>query len=389
MKPPYESLSRLHSGDLPEAEASALKELLLSDPEAARTAQELEQLVSRLSSLPEQAPPRELDDQVLGRLPAMRPPSRARPRLSGGALPWVGFAGALAATAVLAWLPPPPTQIVVHSGEQIVEGRAELLAADALIELDGRARITMEPSPPSVRGPAPEGSMKVIMGSLGGAAVGAVVTVAVLQGHATVTAPDGARIELDAGERHVVDAGGGGGGLQVVQTSFTGTAEERAAALQAEVTRLEQELAAAKFEGAVARGQIAREQGEPVPWPKEVDPDFLPAAFEANLRAELAKIPGLEIHALDCEEFPCVVTLFGQGDFGEQLKQLPETLTSSYYPESGVWMGVANSTDEKGPRSAAGIAVLPPSTEKDDALRTRTDFRAGNMLRELEEQLEQ
>jgi hypothetical protein len=386
MKPPYESLSRLHSGDLPEPEASALREQLLLDPEAAKVADDLEQLISMVSSLPEARPPRELDDRVLGRPPAT--PARAvTPRRT---LDWAlgaGLGGAVAAAAAMAWLTEPVPYIVVHSGEQIVEGRVEMLAADARIELDGRARITMEPELPSLRGLGPEDPMKVVMGSLGGAALGVAVTVAVLQGHATVTAPDGAQIELDAGERHVVRVGEPGPELELVRASFEGTAEERAAALEAEVARLQQELAAARFEGAVARGQVAREQGEPSPWPKDVDPDFLPEAFEANVRAELAKIPGLEIHQLDCEEFPCVVTLTGKGNFVEQLKALPETLTSAYYPDSGVWMGVANSEDEEGPRSAAGISILPPGSEKDEGLRHRTNFRAGNLLRELEDQL--
>lgn len=381
----YESLSRYKSGDLSDSEARHLRERLATEPEVATSAAALEQLVSMLESLPEVAPPRDLDDLVLGR----KPPAGRSFVIRRSKTLVAALIAAVAVCALSLSREPTPTDITVSYGEQIVSGRAVLLAGDATISLDGQARISVEPVEAPVREPPLENEdMKIILSSLGGAALGAIVTIAVTDGHAVVTTTDGVSTDLNKGEERVIRPIIHSQPVSSIAAGATDA--QRVQALEAEIESLRQELAEAKFTGAVARGQVAQSQGEPSPWPVDVDPAYQPASFEANLRAEIEKIPGLTLHQLDCEEFPCVATLLGKdanGDLEKQIKALPESLQASY-PNAGVWMGLAKMAGEDGVQSAAGLALMPNDGKPNDTVRTRTDFRAGSLLRDLESQLE-
>lgn len=386
----YEALSRKASGELSEDEARALDERTREDRALEAEARAFDRMLGALSDLPEIAPPPALDDLVLGR--TRREPQRSRRPLVAALA--VGLAAAAAALVVQLPGQDLPAKVTLARGDQIVEGRAEITADGVEIALDGRARISVEPLPPPTREPHPEiEEMKIIMSGVGGAALGAIVTVAVLDGDATVTGRNGEVATLSKGEKKVITPpSASNAAFQIAEGA---SPAERIAALESEVDTLRQKLAEAEFTGAVARGQIARAQGEPSPWPSDVDPSYLPAAFEENLRAEIAKIPGLALHQLDCEEYPCVATLLGKdldGDLEEKLKALPESLTASTYAGAGVWMGLAKMETDAGVQSAAGLALMPGghgvSDATSDAIRTRTDFRAGNLLRDLESSLE-
>ncbi|MEQ1508494.1 MAG: hypothetical protein ABMB14_40055, partial [Myxococcota bacterium] len=161
---------------------------------------------------------------------------------------------------------------------------------------------------------------------------------------------------------------------------------DQLAALEQENEDLRAQLAEARFTGAVAKGQVAAQQGEPSAWPAEPPPGFAPEAFEANLKAEVAKVPGLEVHAIDCSEYPCVATLTTANPaegWQDQVRTIPQTLTASTYPDANVWMGVSQMEDDAGAvTGAVGLALMPEGTS--DAVKTRTNWRAGGLMQELE-----
>lgn len=400
-RPPYEALSRLKSGHLPPSEASALTERMDREPALSEAAEQLDALVDLLQALPEEAPPPGLDDRVLRRA---APPSPARgvspppapPEAQRGPLhsllPWAMTVLATAAAVLLALRPAPEARVIVASGDQVVEGHVRILAEDVAIDLDGQARITVEPILPPAREPTPEAPMKVVLSSLGGAVGGAIVTVMVLEGRALVTSPEGEAVALAPGDRQVIAPPRAAlAGLAPITETPPSEDPRTLEALEAENAQLRQQLAEAQFSSAVARGQVARSQGDPSPWPADLDPAWAPAAFEQHLRAEVAKIPGLELQQLDCEEFPCVATLLAKDlgdDWQKKLEQLPDNLTSTHYPDSGVWMGLANHKAQDGSNTVGvSLALLPEAP--DEAVRTRTDFRAGTLLKELQMQVEE
>ncbi|MEQ1571094.1 MAG: hypothetical protein ABMA64_36025, partial [Myxococcota bacterium] len=158
MNPSYELLSRLLAGDLPGAEARALRERIRTDPEWARAWSALQHLSHDLASLPEEVPPPSLDAAVLGS------PARRQ-------VPWatVGTLATLAAAVALwiAWPAPEPARIALVAGEQTVDGAVVLLAGDLPVTVDGRVHIRVEPNPPVVREPGQEVGMKTIGAGVG------------------------------------------------------------------------------------------------------------------------------------------------------------------------------------------------------------------------------
>jgi ferric-dicitrate binding protein FerR (iron transport regulator) len=382
-RPPYEALSRLAAGELPSDEALALRQRIETDPAVATAWADLLRLVEGLGRLPEERPPAALDAAVLGAAP------RSRRRWDRPAA-----AIALAAAAVAAWTlwPTPPAAtaaITLADGVQWVDGAALVVAGDVPVRIDGRARIEVEPRPAVAREPRPsEGPMdsKVAIGAaFGGGVAGALLTVAVYEGTATVSLPEGP-VVVEAGEARRFDPPGAG----APAPSGGGSVQDQVAALRAENAALRDQLAEAQFTGAMARGQVAATQGEPVPWPDDVPAEFRPEAFEALLRAEVAKLPGFEVRAVDCSEYPCVTTVMAPAGEGWQgtVRQLAEGVSGALGDDVGTWMGLAVSETDAGTVGGVGMAFAPGDAMSDDAVRTRLDWRAGSMLHEITDELE-
>ncbi|MEQ1569346.1 MAG: hypothetical protein ABMA64_27160, partial [Myxococcota bacterium] len=200
----------------------------------------------------------------------------------------------------------------------------------------------------------------------------------VMQGTATVGAP-GDVVELRAGEQRTFRSGA----PAAPPPPASAPAAEQAAWLQAENDRLRQELENARLEGAVARGQVTQTQGVESRWPAQVPAGFAPAEFEANVRAAVAKVPELQVESIDCAEYPCVATFSSKlptDVLGDIVKQgLTDPLSDGVSDQ--VWLGIMGSDSSEGSAqtSAVGLALLPPG-ERDDALHTRTDWRAKTLL---------
>ncbi|MCA9495077.1 MAG: hypothetical protein KC621_34350, partial [Myxococcales bacterium] len=376
---PLQDLSRLMSGELPPEEAEALLARIEREPELARAWEAMQSLGAELTTLPEEAPPPHLDARVLGR-------SRPRRSAPGWLLPG---AAALAAVALVAvgLGEVEPTTVVVEQGTQLVQGRAEVLAGGIPVSVDGSVRISVEPDGALVRvSPSEDPMMKTVGAGVAGAALGALVTVVVTEGSATVGGD--APIELGPGERKVVQVGGPR--IERVAAPIAlpagATDAERVAALQAENEALRAELEELRFSEGVARGQLAASQGDPSEWPDEVPAGFAPEAFEANLRAAIAQFPGVEVHALDCGEYPCVAALTVDGslqDWQDKLRELPKAMPQDLYGDAGVWMGMAQMDHDGASQGAIGLSFMPQG-EQGEPVRQRTNFRGQTLMQELE-----
>ena len=295
-----EALSRLISGDLSPSDAHQLRQRIAGEPEIAAQYREMKELLGGLSSLPE-----EMEPPPLTRLAPRRP---VWPRI----VPWVAVAASL-----LLWIwPSAPSSIVLTEGAQYVEGSVSVLAADREIRVEGRAKIFVEPEDQLMRGDDQLQEDPMNKAVVIAATTGAIVTIAVYQGTATIHDANAATITVAAGEVH--------------RTAATATDSSREVPSDEDpdqtIARLRRDLEQAQadnaqlrqdaFAGALARGQLAAYQGTATEWPSDVPADFTPAHFEAELLARLEGIDDVEIAAVECEEYPCVAALrfLGEGE---------------------------------------------------------------------------
>jgi hypothetical protein len=346
VKPPYEQLSRLHAGDLGKDEAESLRRLMEQDPEARAAFEEIRAAVEDVALLDDVPPPAELDARVLGHAPRTHRSRRSlAPLVAGGLL-------AAAATVALLLRPGPPT-VTLLEGSHLVEGRADVLAAGVPIAVDGAARVDVDPPH---------------------------VSVSVTAGRARLTGPHG-QLTISPGETHTLGGAGAGASAGVPKDEAA-----RIGALERQVEELRQALAEAEFTSAVARGQLTASQGEPAAWPDDLPEAYRQEAFERNLAATIAELPGAEIHAVDCSEYPCIATL--QVDdppdgWEKQVEQYLEKLTDSRYPKSDTWMAIAKADADGTVVGSVGLAITPEYSLSEE-LRTRTQFRVTSLLGEIE-----
>ena len=152
-----------------------------------------------LSSLPAEEPvPAGLNAAVLA---AAEGPAARRSPLP--LLAAVLLAGLVGAGAAIASRPAPPA-LVLAEGSQLVTGSARVLAADRVVDVDGRALITVEPAGALLRG---EGQEADAMNTthLVAALAGSLVTVAVYEGTALISAEEDApAVVVAAGEQRSV-----------------------------------------------------------------------------------------------------------------------------------------------------------------------------------------
>jgi len=349
VKPPYEQLSRLLAGDLPPEEAEELRRRTEDDPEVRAAFEEIRAAVQDVAALNDVSAPAHLDARVLGQAPAARRSRRSfLPLAVGGVL-------AAAATVALLLRPGPPT-VTLLDGSHLVDGRANVLAAGVPIVVDGTARIDVDPP---------------------------VVSVSVSAGRARLRGPGGS-LTIAPGETHTLGApalASEPGGDAVLHDPTA-----RIAALERQVEELRKALAEAEFTGAVARGQLTASQGEPAEFPVDLPEAYRQAAFERNLAATISDLPGAEIHAVDCSEYPCIATLkVSQPAEGweKQVEVYLEKLTASHYPKSDTWMAIAKSDADGTVFGGVGLAITPEYTLSEE-LRTRTQFRVTSLLGEIE-----
>jgi hypothetical protein len=392
----HETFSRLLSGDLTEGEEAAARARIASDPEAARVWATLQQLSGDLAELPEEAPPPGLDDAVLAALDRS-----ADARVTPTANPRWGWAAGgllLAAAALLAlWLrAPAPTVMHVVAGDQLVDGVVAVMVGDNRVEIDGLARITVEPAGGVARewGPNPEDSMTrtQTLAAVGAAAAGAVLTVAVYEGSAVIYDAEASPTVLQAGETHATGpttpaAAPRGIPVPPERPLPAGATEAQTIAhLRDRVDELEEALQQAEFTGALAQGQLVAHMGEPQQWPDDVRPELQPDLFEERLNAALEANPEANLVELDCSEYPCIAVIEPHtldDDWEDTLRTVPEAMAEGL-EDVGLSVFAAKMNGDDGEAGFMGFVVAPKEdSDRDSEVGARTHYRTDALLEEL------
>lgn len=123
-------------------------------------------------------------------------------------------------------------------------------------------------------------------------------------------------------------------------------------------------------------------EGDPVPFPDELDDKFRSEALRQTFETALAEadLDG-EVVSVDCSEFPCIVYGDVVNDDDRALEHLGETDAMQTYAGAGnntsAWTRRERDDDggESDPRLFFGIALLPEAAMKDEALRAEIGKR--------------
>lgn len=306
------ALSRLLDGDLPDAEADALRRRIEADPKLKARWALMQQLPGQIGALPDEPEP----------APANR----------SGSYGWsAGMALALAA-AMLGWLigsvQVERPQVVLGPGIHRVAGSADLQLGNALVAIDGISVIDVEPLAGTARIPRWEESMKK---STSITALGALAGIAVIAGTARlVPLGDGPPVELTEGQD--VRWSGLAARPRTVPTPEPAPDEGPA-----------EDVEALKAELAWLRSVTDPMSGPPPTWSDA--PYFQPSEVE-SIATEA--FPGMDL-ALDCREFPCIAVLETGPEWPPELAQDVEAnhLPLDAYAQVGRQVADAGLVDPK------------------------------------------
>ncbi len=358
-----------------------------------------EALVADLCELPEElGPPPGLDAAVLAGPASSRAPSRG----SAPRGPWL-LAGALAAALGLAVLwPDEAVEMALVEGRTVVDGEGTVHVGAVSVRVDGRASVAVEPAASLMREEGQEDeamSAKLIAAALAGAAL----TVTVYEGSAWISGAEDEVVALEAGEHQrlrvpgdaVASTGAGQPERRVVRRTVGGSEGGGDADPYERIDELEGELEALRFEAAVAKGQLAREVGEPREWPADLPDGFQPESFRDYVEETVAQLDDAELLEVDCSEYPCLAVIQStdpSADWVEGLSvlhQVPEGDAS--FGEGVSAMGMASVSDdgEGAPLKLYGFAMTPEEEGDGDGPDVRTHHRAQSLLQDLGQDMEE
>lgn len=365
-----DDLSRLLDGELPPAEADALRARIEADPALAARWARMQRLPRDLAGLPAEVP-----------VPAPRAP-RLDPPTTRSSWPWGLAAAGWAAALWFALLPTRPGPVrVLTAGSEWVRGRADVAAGDLRVEIDGTAKVTMEPPPHPRREVVAEDIMNP--SHLVSALAGSIVTITVIEGSAWLHAADAPPTEIVAGETRGFTSTGAPVDARARPAGHDqpGSAPgEQVAALRGEVARLEKEKMqlAAKLRG---------HEGEAQPWPKDVAAAYTPDAFEAFVNARLAGVKDAGIALMDCEEYPCVVVVESTStdpEWAKKLSVIHDDMQSAGFGEDpSVTVLASETAGQPGEPDVRLYAVAVGPGEVDQAAVDRMKYRAESALKDL------
>jgi hypothetical protein len=376
----YTALSRLLAGELDAAEAAELRARIASDPALSAVWEAMTALPDELADLPMVPPPPGLDDAVLRRVAAEK-----------RSWPWrQGLAALAAALALLVLWPSPPGRVVLLSGQQLIEGDMQVQAASAVIAVDGRALISVEPADTRLR----EGMQEVENMStshLIAAAAGAVITVAVYEGSALVSA-GGEPVTVAAGERHIVREGPDEARTVARQPAPTHgelDREQLSPEVAAYIAELERENQVLQLERNLQQGALRAVEGVAQSWDdRQVAAVYQPDAFASAMATALEGSEDLELVGTDCEEYPCLAVIRSYADSPDWHRVLGDRIREGYAAvgaeQIGMGMWVHQSEGPEGPITLAGIAISDPEDTTDET-HTRTAWRMDSWLADISE----
>lgn len=381
----YEQLSRLMDGDLSAEDAAALRHRIDAEPNVRAAWQAMQQLGDDLSALPEQLPH---PPALVSSIPT--PANRTA---------WWPLAVAAAALLVAGGLwvrPAPVTELALGYGVQAIDGDAVLHVMGVDVAISGRAAISVEPPGDLPRVSLSEDPMNALT-HIGAVAAGALITVAVYEGTAAITEPDGSSFVVHPDAPVTIRAGGSAtpapSGAQTrtdVAPSQTG-AGTSVEALQQRIAELEVENEGLAMVAALAQGQLAVVAGEPVEWPETVPSYQEPDWFETAVMEATAQIPGASIIDIDCTEYPCIAHIDldpteveGVRDWDEYIHPIGEALTNGE-EDVGVMAMVNQSDSETG--STATLSMAIPDEQEDGPANQRVESRVQEFYQEQDDAL--
>lgn len=160
---------------------------------------------------------------------------------------------------------------------------------------------------------------------------------------------------------------------------------------QAELDETRQRLLAEKFAGDLLRGQLARHEGRPSPWPDEGVPrDFEPDHFEDRLTELLAAREDLEVHQVDCAEYPCIAVLryTGEtdGDWAAAAYDVVQPWIDENYPDGARTFKGSSSLTQNG-ETQTFIRFSAHARGAGKALGERTSWRSDQLFADLHEEV--
>jgi len=138
-----------------------------------------------------------------------------------------------------------------------------------------------------------------------------------------------------------------------------------------------------QFEQALTRGQLLSVAGKPTDWPEGIKESLRPAEFERALREAFAP-DKYAIEDVDCEEFPCVVTLSSveaSDQAGDALQQAIEEFSQSTAGDHAHTVVMAR--DDNG-HVVGGFAIVPDE-HWSEAVGTRTRYRTEGQMQGMME----
>ncbi len=366
-----DDLSRLLDGELPAAEAEALRGRIAREPDLARQWAAMQGLPSALAALPREMTPPSLRRE--GRPAATVPGSRQTLRrvAVGGVLLAAGFVLALL-------VPGPRTQQRIASGFSMVEGRVELLAGDIPVEVDGKIWVRVEP-PAGVPRETLAETKTMDKSHFLAALVGSAVTLAVVEGTAVVRPADAAPFTLTEGESRQVG------------TPWVAPAVKNRAVARSTDEAI-RELAALRLEHALTVGQLRALGGTPSAWPENLPAPYRPDAFEAFVKERAATIPGASLVTMDCDEYPCIAVIQSTDPteaWQDNLMPLHDDLGQTAYGHGTnvIGFGSVNDNGESALKLYAFSIVPGDDGGLDPEVRSRLDVRVRGDMEGLAEEL--
>ncbi|MCO4769599.1 MAG: hypothetical protein KDA24_06165 [Deltaproteobacteria bacterium] len=345
-----------------------------------------------LGELPAEHPvPAGLDASVLAAARAPAPETRTASRRWGWLVAALLMAGLLGAeTQEL--LSPPPT-VLLAGGSQLVTGHTRVLAGSRVVEVDGRAVISVEPAVDLLREEGQEAEhMKTT--HLVAALAGSLVTVAVYEGQARIVgAEDAPAVLVQPGETRTVGTPKPGPRPRVVRKMVRAPQGDGLAVEEADsdavIEALEDEIASLRRQQAISAGQLAEVAGEPQPWPEDVPDAFLPANFERSIRSLVAEEGAGDLLVVDCAEFPCLTVLRPGPYDGEgappQVMAVVDGM-KGLLGDTGVSVHVSKTGDGDSDLLLTGLSFAPEGRANPD-VQTRAAYRMEGHLRGLTDEL--
>jgi hypothetical protein len=151
--------------------------------------------------------------------------------------------------------------------------------------------------------------------------------------------------------------------------------------LRAENAHLREELLSLSRRFEEAKAELKESAGEPLPFPKGIDPRFGENALRDAFDKAFAEIGAKgEITSIDCSEFPCIV--YGEVDTAAQREALEEAGAFKAYKADAHSVNAWSTTvkDQSGTPKAKhqfGIALFPRNDDKSqrEAIGKRLKYR--------------